>query len=187
MNEEIQKNKESFQKLSERYNITNESLNEFLGESLFEAPASVQIDMYRCYPGGLVEHLINTIAFGLNINKALPEEFQVNKEKVARVCGLYEIGKTFLFQENDIKWEVEKRGKIYKYNNDLVSMHVGERSAYYCLINGKILPEDEYQAILNYEKNDDDKMSFYHTENLGDILKQANWWAVKTAKQNEQS
>lgn len=183
--EKLKENNETIDKLIDKYEIMNDELKEFLGDNFYTAPASVTTESYNCFKGGLVDHLINTITFALKFNNSLPDNLQVDKKSLARVCGLYEISKVYLFLPNDVDWEIEKRGKLYKYNNDLTSMQIGEMSAYYCFLCNNKLSDIEYQAILNYEKKDFDRMAYYHNSTIGDLLKTANFWAIKYEKQKQ--
>jgi hypothetical protein len=67
---------------------------------------------------------------------------------------------------------------MYEFNDELTSMRVGERSAYYALKYGVELSEDEYQSIINYDKPEDDKQAKWHSSTLSTILKQANELAI---------
>jgi hypothetical protein len=67
---------------------------------------------------------------------------------------------------------------MYEFNNDITSMRVGERSAYYILSHGVSLTEDEFAAIVFFDKVDD-KMSDYYNSMLGELLKMANTLAIK--------
>jgi hypothetical protein len=68
---------------------------------------------------------------------------------------------------------------MYSFNEDLTSMRVGERSVFYTLSHGIKLTEDEYIAILNFDKIDD-KMSDFHNSMIGDLLKMGNTLAIKS-------
>jgi hypothetical protein len=57
-------------------------------------------------------------------------------------------------------------------------MRVGERSAYYALTNNIKMTEEEYQAIINFDKPEEDKMAKFHGSTLSTILKQANELAI---------
>ena len=70
---------------------------------------------------------------------------------------------------------------MYDFNEDLVSMRVGERSVYYALSNGVKLTEEEYAAIIMFDKTDD-KMAEYHNSILGELLKMGNTLAIKHEK-----
>ena len=67
---------------------------------------------------------------------------------------------------------------MYEFKDDMVSMRVGERSAYYALSYGVTLTEEEFQSIVNYDKPDDDKQARWHSSTLGIILRQANDLAI---------
>lgn len=73
---------------------------------------------------------------------------------------------------------------MYDFNEDLVSMRVSERSAYFSLKYGVELSEEEYQAIVNYDKSDDDKQSKWHGSTLSTLLRVANELAIMECKNN---
>jgi hypothetical protein len=178
LKEKIQKNKSKFQTTNEKYGIFTEELLEFLGEDLFTAPATNLKSMYNAYPGGLVDHIINVTKYALNINNSLPDNLKVNKESLIKVCFLHQIGKVYLFKLCTSDWHIENQGKMYDFNEDIVAMHISERSAYYALTYGVSLSENEYQAILNYDKPDADKQAKWHSCTLSTIIKQANELAI---------
>jgi hypothetical protein len=60
-------------------------------------------------------------------------------------------------------------------------MRVSERSIFYATSNGITFTEEEYGAILMFDKTDD-KMAEYHNSLLGDLLKMANLFAIKHEK-----
>ena len=70
---------------------------------------------------------------------------------------------------------------MYEFNDSISSMRVGERSLHYAMSNGVSFTEEEFSAILNFEKNDD-KMAEYHNSTVGDLLKTAALFAVKNEK-----
>jgi hypothetical protein len=53
-----------------------------------------------------------------------------------------------------------------------VALRVGERSVFYAVTYGVSLDEDEYQAIINLDKDSEDKMAKWHSSIMGQILKQ---------------
>ena len=73
---------------------------------------------------------------------------------------------------------------MYEFNEDLVSMRVSERSAYYTMKFGVNLTEEEYQSIVNYDKTDDDKQSKWYGSTLSTILRMANELAIIECKNN---
>jgi hypothetical protein len=70
---------------------------------------------------------------------------------------------------------------MFEYNENLVSMRVSERSLYYALSFGITLTEEEYSAILMFDKTDD-KMAEHHNSLLGELLKMGNNFAIKHEK-----
>src|SRR5690606_15923203 len=99
--------------------------------------------------GGLVDHLLRVTKFAVSLNELLPEGMRVSKESIVKTGCLHQIGKSKLFKSKDSKWHNEN-GIFYDFNDDLVSMSVGERSVYYAFKFGIDLSEEETQAILNF-------------------------------------
>lgn len=170
--EQIEKNKSKLIETSEKYGVLSTPLLEFLGEDLFVAPASTSLDMYGAYPGGLLEHIFVASKYAVKINSILPESLQQDISSLLKCTILSQIGKVFLFKPNESEWHRNKLGKMYEFSDDLVSMKVGERSAYYCSKYGVSLSEEEYQTIVNSDKGDDDLQSKYHSTPLAQIVKQ---------------
>jgi hypothetical protein len=154
-----------------------DELTAFLGQDFMVAPASTSKNLNNAFEGGLIDHLLRTTKFAIIINDSLPETLKLNKEEIIKVCLLYQIGKAHAFVPNPSDWN-QKNGKFYDFKNDLVSMSIGERSAYYAQAYGVKLSETEYQAIVNHDKDDSDRQAKFFTSNLGTLLKQANEWAI---------
>ena len=182
LREKILKNKEKFNKTNETYNILSENLLEFLGEDLYSAPASNMESMYNAFPGGLIDYILTVTKYGINLNDILPESQRVDKKSIIRVCFLHQLGKVKLYKFCESEWHRKNQGKMYDFNEDLVSMRVGERSAYYSLRYGVELSDEEYQSILNYDKTDDDKQSKWYGSTLSTILRLANELAIIECK-----
>ena len=182
LKEKILKNKEKFNKTNETYNILSENLLEFLGEDLYSAPASNMESMYNAFPGGLIDYILTVTKYGINLNDILPESQKVDKKSIIRVCFLHQLGKVKLYKFCESEWHRKNQGKMYDFNEDLVSMRVGERSAYYSLRYGVELSDEEYQSILNYDKTDDDKQSKWYGSTLSTILRLANELAIIECK-----
>ena len=180
--EQIETNKELFQKTLQSYKLFTPQLEEFLGEDLYTAPANTTTNMFGAFPGGLVNHLLTVTKHANTINKGMLECYKIDQETLVQTCFLHQIGKVNLFKFNESEWHRTNLGKMYEYNEDMVSMTVGERSVYYAMKNGVDLTEEQTQAILNWDKSDDDKASRYHTEPLGVILRTANEIAILEQK-----
>lgn len=184
LKEKILKNKEKFNKTNETYNILPENLLEFLGEDLYSAPASNMESMYNSFPGGLIDYILSVTKYGINLNDILPESQRVDKKSLIKVCFLHQLGKVKLYKFCESEWHRKNQGKMYDFNEELVSMKVGERSAYYSLRYGVELSDEEYQSILNYDKTDDDKQSKWYGSTLSTLLRLANELAIIECKNN---
>lgn len=169
----IEKNKKKFQEANDAYGIFTKELEEFLGEDFYLCPASPSLDLYGAYPGGLLDHLLKVCKYTLFINDLLPEKIKLEKNKIVKTVFLSQIGKVFLFKPNDSEWHRVNQGKMYKYQTEgMAALKTGERSAYYALKHGCNLEEDEYQAIINADKDSDDKMAKWYSSPLTQIMKQ---------------
>lgn len=179
----IEKNKTRFiDSVRNNGNFITDELYEFLGEDLWIAPASTTLQLHNCFPGGLVDHILKVTGYAIKINDMLPEKLKVEKTSIIKVCFLHQIGKVKLYLLNNTDWEL-KKGILYKFNEDLPSMKISERSLYYCNQYGVKLSEIEFQAIMNFEKPDDDKQSKWYSNILSIIIKQAIELVIYEEKQ----
>jgi hypothetical protein len=185
--DEVIKNAEKYFATADKYGFMTESLQNLLGVDFIAAPASTTTKAFSAYEGGLIKHILCVTKYAVHLNGTLPTKMQVDKASLVKVCLLHQIGKAKLFMgDKPSKWHQDNLGKMYDYNNDLVSMTVGERSTYYCMANEVNLEEDEYQAIVNYSKIDeDDKQSKWHTSTIGKLLRLAVEMAIMEAKHEE--
>jgi len=184
LKEKIVKNNEKFNKTNETYNILTKELLDYLGEDLYFSPASNMESMYNSFPGGLVDYILKVTKYGINLNDILPTTQKVDKTSIIKVCFLHQLGKVRLYKPCESEWHRKNQGKMYVFNEDLVSMRVSERSAYYTMKFGVNLTEEEYQSIVNYDKTDDDKQSKWYGSTLSTILRMANELAIIECKNN---
>jgi hypothetical protein len=178
----INKNKQIFEITNAKYSIFTPKLLEFLGDSLFTAPASSMLSLHNAFEGGLMDHLIRVAKYAAMFNEILPENMRYPKESILKVSFLCEIGKVHLYKPCESEWHRKNQGKMYDFIDEKVSMKVGERSLYYALTNGVLLTEEEAQAILNFDKEDNDKMSRWYSTPLTKILKTAVEFAIMEEK-----
>lgn len=183
--ETIAKNARKFFKTASDNGFMNDELITFLGEDFIKAPATPLKDLYNAFEGGLIDHLLTVTKYAIGIND-LHTTNKVDKNSILKVCLLHQIGKAKAYTQCTSEWHIKNQGKMYEYN-DLTSMRVGERSAYYAMSHGITLSEEEFQAIVNHDKDDSDKQAKYHNSWLGDLLKIATIMAVAEEKnvQNE--
>ncbi len=179
--EQIIKNAKKFFKTAQENNFMNDDLMTFLGEDFIKAPASTMKNLHNAFEGGLIDYLLNVTKFAINFNNTLPEEMKVNQVSLIKVCLLHQIGKAKLYKVCTSDWHIKNQGKMYEFNEEEVSMRVGERSVFYTTKYGITLTDQEYIAIINFDKSDD-KMVEYHNTMLGDLLKTASLFAIKNSK-----
>lgn len=183
--EKIISNAKKFFATGEKYGFMNDDLMKFLGQEFIGAPASTMKSLHNAFEGGLIDHSLRVTKYALEINKMLPESMRVEMDSLIKVSCLHQIGKAMLYKVNTSEWHIKNQGKMYEFNEDLVSMSVGERSVLYILKNGIDLSEEECQAILNYAKDDSDKQAKWHSTTLAVVLKQAIELAILEEKHRE--
>lgn len=176
---QLEKNQAKFKETNLKYNIFTKELEDFLGENFYISPASSSLNMVGCYPGGLLHHVIKACKYSIKLNEILPDDLKQPVATIIRVAFLCQIGKVFMFKLND---RTIQHGKMYDFNDDIVRLHVGERSAYYALKYGVQLTEEEYQGIINIDKENDDKMARYFSTPLTQIIKNGFELAIMEEK-----
>ena len=181
--EKLLKNTEKYFKTGEKYEFMTDGLMEFLGQDFISAPASTATNLHNAFSGGLISHLLLVTKYAVSLNGVLPESLKIEMDSLIKVCLLHQIGKARLYTPLDSKWHND-RGIMYEFNEELVSMRIGERSAHYATSHGVSLSEEEYQAILNHDKDDSDKQAKWHSTTLAVILRQANELAILEEKSN---
>jgi hypothetical protein len=164
---QLEANEKKFQDTNLKYNIFSKELLDFLGEDIYTSPASSSLNMIGCYPGGLLHHIIKGCRYSLKLNEILPDDLKQPVATIVKIAFLCQIGKVFMFKMNN----GSSGAKMYDFNDDIVRLHIGERSAYYAMTHGVKLDEEEYQAIINMDKEADDKMAKYFSNPLSQIIK----------------
>jgi len=181
--DKITGNAAKFFKTGETYSFMTEELMTFLGAGFIGAPASTMTSLHNAFEGGLIDHLLRTTAYAVKINKTLPEHMQVSTKSIITVGCLFQIGKAHSYTPCKSDWHRKNQGKMYEFV-DQISMRIGERSVMYATQHGVELTEEEYQAIFNFDK-EEDAQAKWHSEPLSVILKQANELAIMEEKINE--
>jgi len=160
--EDLQNNWERFDKLCRR--LSDHHINKLLdelGERLVMCPASPREDQHGCYPGGLIEHGLETTAMMRKLKDAYALDIPVSS--ILKVGLLHSVGKVgdlthdyFVDQPSD--WHREKLGQLYKYNEEIPKMSVSHRTLFLLQHFGVILTGDEWLAIqlaagFHFEEN----------------------------------
>jgi len=169
--EQIESNKSKFLETNSRYKIFNQDLLDFLGEEYFIAPSSLSLDMFGCYPGGLLNVCFKAAKFAIKTNDILPDNMKQNPTSILKCVFLSQIGKSFLFKPNPSEWHRKNLGKMYEFTDSEVSMKSNERSIHYILKFGIQLSEEEFQTILNSDKENEDKSIKYRASNLSNVVR----------------
>lgn len=176
--EKIIANASKYFETANKYGFGTPELQAFLGLDFVGAPASTTKNLHNAFEGGLIDHTLRVMKHAYLINKNnLVDGLKMSETSLFKVVLLHSIGKAKLYVVNNSDWHRENQGKMYKFNEDLTSARVGERSAYYALTNGVELNEEEYAAIVNFDKLDDAQSEWYNTTG-GDLLKIAIKLAV---------
>lgn len=179
--EQIIKNAKKYFDTATKLGFMNDELTAFLGETFIKAPASSFTSFNNAFEGGLIEHLLKVTKYAIGVNNSLPDDEKVNQDSLIKVCLLHQIGKANLYKACTSEWHRKNQGKMYEFNESITSMKVGERSVYYALSHGVKLTEEEYSAIIFFDKTDD-KMSEHHNSMLGELLKMGSVLAIKNEK-----
>ena len=179
----IVSNTKKYFETATKLGFMNTELMAFLGEDFIKAPASSMADYHNAFEGGLIDHLLRVANYAIRINNALPDDEKVDQNSLLKVCLLHGIGKAKLYVPCTSEWHRKNQGKMYEFNEDLVSMRVSERSVYYALSHGIQFTEEEFSAIIFSDKTDD-RMSDYHNSMLGELLKMGSVLAIKHSQKN---
>jgi hypothetical protein len=179
--EKIVANTKKYFDTATKLGFMNDELMKFLGEAFIKAPASTMADLHNAFEGGLIDHLLRVGKYAVGFNNSLSEDEKVEQSSLLKVCLLHQIGKAHLYKPCESEWHRKNQGKMYEFNDDISSMRVGERSIYYAVSHGIKFTEEEFSAILNFDKTDD-KMAEYHNSTIGDLLKMAALFAIKHEK-----
>lgn len=179
----IVSNTKKYFETATKHGFMNDEFMNFLGEAFIKAPASTMTDYHNAFEGGLIDHLLRVANYAVRINNSLPDDEKLDQASLLKVCLLHQTGKANLYLPCTSEWHRKNQGKMYEFNQDLVSMRVGERSVYYALSHGIKFTEQEYAAILNFDKNDD-RGAIYHNTMLGELLKMGSILAIKNEEKS---
>ena len=156
---------------------TNEILTDMLEEYISEhkiitKPGNPKKEQGYAYAGGLIKLALDVTTKMVHLNNLYKKENQLPLKSIVKVGLLYQIGKCEMYIPETSEWHKTNLGRMYNYNPDITSMTIGERSVLILLRCGVPLTDQEYVAILNHNKLDDNA-SEYHNSQIGDLLKSA--------------
>lgn len=166
------------------------------------APAAINRSNHNSIYGGYVDHVNRVLDAAFALNKTW-EEFggvkNFTDEELAFACINHDLGKLGLpgipgCFPNDNQWEIDKLGKLYKYNIDLPFSTVPDRSIFLLQSRGIILTQNEYLAIKihdgMYEDANKAYLVSYQVESrlrsyLGILIHQADMLASRVEWERE--
>lgn len=173
--EEIkQKNLAIFKKKLEAYGVSSDKVDEVFGDTLLNAPYSLDVANGTCYEGSLLHIVLRILTpYAIKLNDVLPEEIKVNQESLIKVCLIQHLSKSEMFVKNDNAWEIEKMGKIFKFNPKKIALKCGTRSIAFAFKLGIELSDIEIEALTIIDKDGDEQAKFYANP-ISVIVKHAN-------------
>lgn len=157
--------------------VAENFLNLLGGEDrVAKATYSNLLDSGSAYDGSLIKNVMKLSKYADKINNILPDEVKADSDSIHKVVFLSQMSKVLLFEDNDNNWEVNNRGILYKYNNNLEgALRVGERSILIAMNAGIKFTEIEYEAMRILDKdNGDDNYTKYFSSPLSTVIRQAS-------------
>ena len=170
-------------RLKKDFSIDVEKLNKEL-PSLKEASFGISVENGCAYPGSLIDKTIKLTSLAVKVNEELiPEEMRVPKESIIKVCMLQHISKARSLMKNDNEWEINKRGYLYKYNNECTIIKTGALSSYIAMRCGAEFTDDELEAITIIDRECDDKQANFYASKLAMVVRIANEMLLLLSKE----
>ena len=169
------KNLDLFFKKLESVGVNTSELQANYYFNLLNATFTPTNEHSNAYDGSLIEIVLKVLTpYAVRLNELLPQEIQVDKATLVKVCLLHHIGKCIKLIPNDNEWEVKNRGILYKYNQEIPSIRVGLLSLSMCCECGIILSTEEIEALTINDRDLEDASTRYHSSIMAQIVRQAN-------------
>ena len=124
-------------------------------EYLIMAPASGKKEYHGCYPGGLIEHILNVVFNSLELyelwkNKGANMDTFTKEELVFSALN-HDLGKLNNYLPNTDTWRREKLGEQYMFNNTLPFASVPDRGLFILQQEGIKYSFNEMVAIQTHD------------------------------------
>lgn len=124
-------------------------------EYLIMAPASSKKEYHGCYPGGLIEHILNVVFNSLELyelwkNKGANMDTFTKEELVFSALN-HDLGKLNNYLPNTDTWRREKLGEQYMFNNTLPFASVPDRGLFILQQEGIKYSFNEMVAIQTHD------------------------------------
>ena len=171
-----EKNYLLFLKKIESLGVNATKLDEKYGEQIKNASFSMNTDKNVAYDGSFLEVILRVLTpYALKLNEMLPEEQRVDKNKLVKICLFHQISKCLMFEPNDNKWEIEKRGLLYKYAKYDYALKCGTRSLVMCLNDFDMkFTDEEVEAMTIMDRSSEDAQAKFYSSELATIIRIAN-------------
>ena len=173
--ETIEKNFSLYIEKLNKLGVNTDILSEKYGENIKNAPFTNTNEHGNAYDGSLLEVVLRVLTpYAVKINELLPETQRADKDSLVKVCLLHHIAKAINLIPNDNQWEVEKRGFVYKYNQEIPSIKTGLMSLSMCQECGIQLTMEEVEALTINDRISTDEQAKWFSGVMATIVKQAN-------------
>jgi hypothetical protein len=170
-----EKNLDLFFGKLEKLGVETKILEEKYGEKLLDATFTISNEFGNAYDGSFIEIVLKVLTpYAVRLNELLPEKQRVDKNTLVKVCLLHQIAKAVRIISNDNQWEIEKRGLIYKYDNELPSIRTGLHSVSMCFECGIPLTAEEIEAMTVNDRDLTDDQARWHSSVMATLVRQAN-------------
>lgn len=127
------------------------------------------------YEGSLLDTVMFKLTpYALKINEAYPEEMQLDKNLIIKICFLHQIAKAIRLIKNTNAWEIEKRGMIYTYDNSQPAIRTGLQSLVMATECGITFDSKEAESMTINDREPNDEQSKWYSSQLSSIIKMAN-------------
>lgn len=154
---------------------TVETLHEKYGEKLMNGSFTNINDHGNAYEGSLIEIVLKKLTlYAVRLNELLPDKKRIDKNTLVKVCLLHHIAKAIRLVPNDNQWEIEKRGMVFKYDEDQPSIRTGLHSLLMCQECGVQFTAEEAEAMTVNDRDLTDDQARWHSSVMATIVRQAN-------------
>lgn len=138
-------------------------------DSLVMSPGGVKLEQGNCFPGGYLDRLIAFVDAALVMDKVwdkFGQEKTYTLEELVFAALNVDLGKLGYkdqpyYLPNDVQWQIEKQGALYKYNFDIPHMRIVDRSLFVLQQAGIQMSENEYLAIKLHDGLYEDSNHYY--------------------------
>ena len=145
------------------------------GEKIKDASFTNINDFGNAYQGSLLEIVLKVLTpYAVRLNELLPDEQKVDKNTLVKICLLHHIAKAVRLVPNDNQWEIEKRGMVYKYDENQPSIRTGLHSLIMAQQSGISFTPEEAEAMTVNDRDLTDDQARWHSSVMATIVRQAN-------------